>query len=706
MIDKSNIRPIQRPGSLLRVALLLLAPLTLACAGISAVSRTPATATITPTLPPSPPVSRPRSGAISAPTPAPTAQPTPVPTPSPLPAPAAGATTLTLCTGGPSPYVSALVRAATHDGPFDIVNYDIRAVLLEEVPSLADGDAVITAVPVHAGDLVIDAAGRRVPLVPGLKVHPAGCRASGCAVTVPAAGSTPLLMDQLSVRFRLCQKGWQWSDGTPLTAHDSVRAFETGAEPSAIPRQATASYTAQNDSQILWIGLPGYLPTSYALAFWTPIPPVAAPCEPHETGPGAHGTGSNAPASPCPPPSPVYGPYAIVAQDPDRYIRLLRNPHYLRRDGTAPAFDEVWFRFWPDPAPGSSGDTAGKDVVDALETGVCDILTPDLGLAHTLPRLEALQEAGSARLVAVPAPTWEHLTFNLKASPPIFADVRTRQAVAFCLDREALMTTATHGHGGLLDTYLPPEHPLAIPVESYAYIPDRGVTLLRQVGWNDDDGDGIREASGIPGIPDGTPLHLRYLTTAHAPTGVPSPDREAVARQVTRYLNACGFAVEVVALPYWEFHARHGSSPLISGQFDLAQFGWASTLAPSCDLYVTGAIPVPPPNRTLRGRPPLEDTPGDFPGLFVPVIRYGWTGTNLGGFSEVAYDRACALAAWSLPGEPEYTRAHQQAQHIFSELLPALPLYRPASFLALRPNLEGVLPDPVAAETWHIEGFR
>jgi peptide/nickel transport system substrate-binding protein len=697
MISKSRLQPMLYSGSpdtrLPRTALFLLTLLSVACGGLPTPFPTGDAGVVASFTPP--PASAP---AIGMPTPVPTPTPTWTATPMPTletapnvpPVPAAGA--LTFCTGGEPSYVARLVRAATQDGPFDIVGYDLRPVLLEKVPSLADGDAVITAVEVRAGALVLDDAGTPVRLAPGARVRPTGCRASGCAVTVPATGGPPLFMDQLTVNFRMRPAGWEWSDGTPLSAHDSVRAFEQSEEPAAVLKAATARYAALNDLEIVWVGLPGYLPATYAQAFWTPLSPVPALREPHE---GRSNTGLPL----------VYGPYAPVAWEAGHYIQLQRNPRYLRPDGTPPAFSEVWFRFWPKLTAAPTQPEA-QDALDALASGACDILTPDLDLEQVLPRLEAMAQAGDARIVVAPVPTWEQLTFNLTATPPLFADARARQAVAYCLDRKALMIAATHAYGVVLDTYLPPEHPLAVEVERYPYLPDQGTALLSQAGWHDGDGDGVREATGVRGVPDGTPFRVRYLTTACGSSDSTSPDRKRVAEQVAEYLSVCGIAVDIVTLPRWEFHAQHGANPLISGQFDLAQFAWAAELAPPCDLYMTGAIPAPPPTAKLLGTPAAADVTREFPAVVPPVIRYGWTGTNVGGFSEVAYDAACALATWSLPGEPDYVRAHHRAQRLFAELLPALPLYRPVTFLATRSDLEGVLPDPLAAETWHIEGFR
>ncbi|HHN93661.1 MAG TPA: hypothetical protein ENK17_02745, partial [Anaerolineae bacterium] len=95
-----------------------------------------------------------------------TPSPTPPPTPTPLPKPHV----LTVCLlgepdtlylyGGSHLPATQQVLSALYDGPIDHLEYGYRPVLLQKLPSFADGDALVRVVQVHAGDRVVDAAGR------------------------------------------------------------------------------------------------------------------------------------------------------------------------------------------------------------------------------------------------------------------------------------------------------------------------------------------------------------------------------------------------------------------------------------------------------------------------------------------------------------------------------------------------------------------
>ena len=60
-----------------------------------------------------------------------------------------------------------------------------------------------------------------VTLANGEVVRPAGCRSSECAITYQGGS---LQMDFMQVTFSLLP-GLTWSDGMPLTAHDSVYSY-------------------------------------------------------------------------------------------------------------------------------------------------------------------------------------------------------------------------------------------------------------------------------------------------------------------------------------------------------------------------------------------------------------------------------------------------------------------------------------------------
>jgi len=80
-------------------------------------------------------------------------------------------------------YAKSQILEAVYDGPIDSLGFDYQPVILEKLPSLADGDAWIEAVGVKDGDRVLNAAGEFVRLSVGEVVLPFGCSGKDCAVS-------------------------------------------------------------------------------------------------------------------------------------------------------------------------------------------------------------------------------------------------------------------------------------------------------------------------------------------------------------------------------------------------------------------------------------------------------------------------------------------------------------------------------------------
>ncbi len=603
------------------------------------------------------------STAVSSPTP------TAIPSATPTPRPRA----LTICLGSEpvslylyedDSYTAKIIREALYDGPIDTIGYTYRPVILQKLPSLADGDAVVNAVPVERGMQVVDARGDVVNLTSGTRIRPSGCRADDCAITFDERPiAPPVMMDSMQVTFTL-KSGLRWSDGTPLTAHDAVYSFDL-ARHAATPNwkwleSRTQSYVATDDLTVVWTGLPGFLNSTYATAFWTPLPNHAwqryTPATLLEQAEVRY-----APLG--------YGPYVITQWQPGRSIRLSANPHYFRATEGLPFFDTLTFRF--------ISNQNVKTALDALAQGQCDVLSLDLYLERDLPTLREMEKAGTAKMYAVVGTPWEHLTFNIAPlpdaeRPAFFQDVRMRQAIALCLNRQAIIDRVINGLAPLPATFVPPDHPLAADdVVRYSYAPDEGKALLEQIGWRDTDGDGIREAHGISGLFNGTPLRIHYTTTT-------ADMRRQIGEAVVADLAACGIQVEVEQLEAANLFKGGAGTPLYGRHFDIAEFAWLTDIQPPCNLYLSSEIPSADNN---------------------------WDGQNFGGYHNAGYDAVCEEALATLPGEANYLSAHREAQRLLSTDLPMLPLFFRPRIYAARADLQGFVPDPIAVETWNIESF-
>jgi peptide/nickel transport system substrate-binding protein len=90
----------------------------------------------------------------------------------------------------------------------------------------------------------------------------------------------------------------------------------------------------------------------------------------------------------------------------------------------------------------------------------------------------------------------------------------------------------------------------------------------------------------------------------------------------------------------------------------------------------------------------------------VPNAANSWVGTNVSGYSNPAFDTACLESQQSLPSDPAHAAVYAQAQSIFADDLPVIPLYWRVKTAATRADLCHFSLDPTAASSlWNIEAF-
>jgi peptide/nickel transport system substrate-binding protein len=579
----------------------------------------------------------------------------------------------TLYTYGGSMLAMSSVLQAIYDGPWDDRSFDYQAVIIEKMPSLADGDALIQGVEVNAGDPIVDDGGNPATLEAGVLYRPSGCNSADCAVEY-AEGDGAVMVDQMVVTFKLLP-GLMWSDGTPLTSADSLYAFNLASDPDTpagkFTIERTQAYEALDDVTLQWTGFPGYIDSTYFTNIWGPLPEHVwgqfTPAELLEAE-----ESSRAPLG--------WGPYVLEEWTVGDNIRLTKNENYFRADEGLPVFDNLVYRM--------VGENSNANIAKIL-SGECDIVDQTSHLDDQSELLLELQAAGQVNATFVTGTVWEHADFGIVPvsyddgwqagdRPDFFSDVNVRRAIAMCMDRQAVVDTVMFGQSVVLDTYLPPQHPLFnANVTSYPFDTAAGGAMLEEAGWTMGD-DGVRVYAGDnERIPAGTRLSFNFWTTN-------ATQRQQATQLMAQTMAECGIEAN---LEYWspgEYFADGPDGPVFGRRFDIGQFAWLTGVEPPCDLYLTEAIPG-------------EDT---------EVFPYGWGGWNDTGYSNAEYDATCNAALQSLPGQASYDENHLKAQELFAEDLPVVPLYLRLKLAATRPDMCNFVMDPTAnSEMWNIEEF-
>lgn len=549
--------------------------------------------------------------------------------------------------GGPE---ANAILEAVYDGPIDSRSYSLQPVVVEKIPSLADGDARIESVAVAEGDVYFNPETLQPDnLQLGSPYWPAGCREGNCAETF---GGGRVRMDQIVAEFRL-RPEIRWSDGQPVLASDSVFSFELDADPATPSTKylvdRTYSYEAVDERTVRWTGIPGLWDGSYAGSFWPPLP---------EHRLGTIAAADLAAAEPAARLPLGWGPYRIEEWRPGSQIALGTNPEYFRRGEGLPRFERLIFRF------------LGRDAASGLEqlrTEECDVLDESILEIIPLPAVVSAAQADELRFSAAAGPT-EWLEFRVgphaDGDASVLADARTRRGLAQCLDRPGMVAEFTSGLGVLPSTFLPPDHPDFVdPADPITFDPGAGQALLEEAGWADEDGapSTPRRAQGVGGVADGTELRLRLGTSDDAlHTGV--------AVRLGESLAACGAQVEVQALPAPALLGAWPEGAALSGEFDMILWAWPVLHSPACEMFAGWEIPG-------------EENP---------------SGVNASGWTDPGYDEACRLLLNGLRGEAAYGAAAGLAQERFVAGLPGVPLFLRPRLVATRPEFCGLAADPTS----------
>ena len=559
----------------------------------------------------------------------------------------------TLYLYGESMLTAAAIRHALYTNYITNLSYDYQADGLEKIPSLADGDAVVNVVEVGAGDVVRRADDSIGPLAVGDTL----VNADGQTVTFDGA---PVAVSQMVVEFAM--RPTVWSDGTPVSAADSVYSFNLAADPATTaPKyviERTAAYEATSALGLRWTGLPGFTDSTYFLNFWQPLPE-------HLWGEFSAAELMQAEESNRRPVGD--GPFVIQQWRPGESIRLTRNPYYYRAAEGLPYLDRVTIRFIPDT----------DQLLAQLLNGQCDIGTQDGLNADSAPALLEAEAAGLLIPHFQTGTTFQHIDFNVnpfgeaaEARYDWFEDAHVRQAMMLCTDRRRMVDELLYGRSEIIHTYVPAVHPLypAEGITEWPYDPEAGNALLDEAGYAQRDGDGFRLDPG----------GARFAPTLGTTAG--NALRQRVTQLFRENMAACGIDVDLSYLPAGEWFAGGPEGVLFGRRYELGLFAWLTGVRPPCDLYLGSRVPGP-----------LGET---FAATGLAYSGWGGDNQNNTGWASAAYDAVCQTALTSLPGTPAYEQSHMAAQRIFAEELPVLPLFLSLKVSATQPEVLNFSLDP------------
>jgi len=515
--------------------------------------------------------------------------------------------------------INSIATEMIYPAPILTYNYGYTTTgILTQVPTIANGDVQINDVSVFLDD-------------------------AGNITTTTTAVITQV--QQLAITYHWNDK-LTWSDGTPLTAADSVFAYALARKNAPLGEEArllldrTANYEKIDDYTTKATLQPDLIGSGFFLSYWTPLPQHLL----KDVAPADIRTSEFAQ-------KPIgYGPYVIESRSSNE-IRFVRNPYYY---GTIPATSQVVLTAM-----------SGVDMIRAnLQNGNLDVAITDRVAIDQYAFIDQDARAGLP-VTYFRSPVWEHIDYNLDVQ--ILQDIKVRRALAYGFNRQALADTLFNGRSPVLDSWLLPEQRGDVPADQltlYPFDPETASELLDAAGYP------MRD-SGVRVSKQGVTLTLELITT----TG--SPLRQEIADRFKSDMQTIGVEINVRTLPPEEIFAPSG--PLFLRQFELALFAWIATPDPAgLQLWSCSA---------------------------VPSDINGWIGNNFAGWCTRDADFAVKKAATSLDIAVQREQYLAQ-QTLFTSELPSMPLFQRLGVVITTNNMTGVKPDPLAPITWNIASWQ
>lgn len=417
------------------------------------------------------------------------------------------------------------------------------------------------------------------------------------------------MIDDQTYSFDL-KRNVTFHDGRPLTAADVKYTYESILEPgSQSPKRGLLKFIRAIEAT-----------GPYRLIFHLagPHAPFLEQCT---IGiiPAGSLNDSRSSAQAIPPGS---GPFAIEKFIPGEKVILKANPAYW---GGMPAVAGLVFKIIPDA------------MVRVLEfkKGSIDFLQNDIE-PDMLPWLKTHT---AAKIETRPGTTFQYI--GIKLDHPVLKHREVRQALAFAIDRNAIIRHLLKGLGTPATGLLSPDHWAYEPsVAKWPYNPQKAKELLDRAGFPDPDGDGP-----LPRF------KLSFKTTT-------LDLRRRTAEAFKDQLQKVGIDLEVRSYEWGTFY-----SDIKKGNFHLYSLSWVGVMDPDIFHHLFHSNSVPP------------------------------QGNNRGRYNDSEIDELTERGRSTLMFS-ERKRIYSRIQKRLAYDLPYIPLWWTTNVAVINPAIEGFVPYP------------
>jgi len=372
------------------------------------------------------------------------------------------------------------------------------------------------------------------------------------ATAVPTQANGGISKDGKTIVYHL-RKGVVWQDGAPFTSEDVKFSWQAIMNPNTlvgnrIPYdEVTRVDTPDQYTAIFHLKAP-YAPfvaeafNSSTVQYWSPAHLLRR-----------YRDLNNVPCN-----------HAPIGTGPYRMVR------WMRGDRTVFQANDRYFKGRPAIA------TIVVHEIPQENTGINELRTHELDayLAMSEASYNIVKDSPGVKISITPQNAYRGIWINNQR--PLLRDVRVRRALAYAIDKKALVEKVTHGTGTVATEDIPDfmwAYDNNAPVQAYDSAKARA--LLRDAGWRPGP-DGIL-------LKNGAPLSLLFVLRQGA------AGDNAMAVIVQSWLRAVGIRASIKTYPGAMLFALGPNGVLNPGKYDIDISGFASSADPDNSAQFTCA---------------------------------------------------------------------------------------------------------------------
>lgn len=511
-----------------------------------------------------------------------------------------------------------------------------------------------------------DAEASRITLEPLASFNDKGELIPFLASEIPSRENGGIAPDGKSIIWKL-KKGIKWSDGSPFTADDVVFTYQFITNPKVGATTAGNYGTIESvkalDDYTVKVSFKDVNP-SYFLGF-VGSEGMIIPRHLFEKF-----NGENARQAPNNLLAVGTGPYQVVQFKPGDTVIYEPNLHF--REPEKIVFKKVEIK------GGGDAISAARAV---LQTGEADYA---YNLQIEANIMAELEQSSRGKLLYNYGSLMERILINqtdpnkltpdgersnIKNLHPFFGEPKVREALSLAIDRDTIAQKLYGNTGKVAANFLLAPAEYNSPNTSYEFNLKKAVQLLDETGWEDSNGNGIRDKNGVE-------MQIVFQTSVN-------PLRQKTQEVIKQALQSIGIGVELKSV-----------DPSIFFSSDPANNDTVEHFYADLQMFTTGNT-SPDPGAYMKTYTCSE----------IPQKANNWSGDNYSRYCNLEYDRLWQESNKELDQEKR-TNLFIKMNDILVKDWVVIPLVHRADVVAVGSELEGLDLTPWDSNTWNIINWK